>query len=43
MLGRGIRCLTAEVQVLCHQGYELDADDVHDLEALREAFGVRPA
>ncbi len=41
VLDREVRCLTAEVQVLCHEGYELSADDLQDLEALREAFGVR--
>ena len=39
VLGRDVRCLTPEVQVLCHAGYELDDDDRHDLAALREAFG----
>jgi lincosamide nucleotidyltransferase A/C/D/E len=38
--GRRVRCLTPEVQVLCHAGYDLDADDVRDLEALRQRFGV---
>lgn len=44
--GRGVACLTAEVQVICHAGYELDEDDLHDLRLLRperdvlEAFGV---
>lgn len=33
--GRSLRCLTADVQVLCHGGYELDADDLQDLEALK--------
>jgi len=40
VLGRRVRCLTPEVQVLCHAGYDLDADDVRDLEALRDGFGV---
>jgi lincosamide nucleotidyltransferase A/C/D/E len=38
--GRRVRCQTPEVQVLCHDGYDLDADDVRDLEALRDRFGV---
>jgi hypothetical protein len=44
--GRAVRCLTAEAQVLCHAGYELDEDDLHDLRLLRpapdvlEAFGA---
>jgi lincosamide nucleotidyltransferase A/C/D/E len=41
VLAREVRCLTAEAQVICHEGYELDADDLQDLQALREAFGVR--
>jgi lincosamide nucleotidyltransferase A/C/D/E len=40
VLGRAVRCLTPEVQVLCHAGYELDDDDRHDLAALAERFGV---
>jgi lincosamide nucleotidyltransferase A/C/D/E len=40
VLRRRVRCLSAEVQVLCHAGYELDDDDLHDLRALRERFGV---
>lgn len=41
VLGREVHCLSAEVQVLCHEGYELDAEDLRDLQALHEAFGVR--
>lgn len=41
VLGRAVRCLTPEVQVLCHAGYELDDEDRHDLAALAERFGVR--
>jgi Aminoglycoside-2''-adenylyltransferase len=47
--GRRVRCLTAEVQVICHDGYELDEDDLHDLRLLRPApdvlaqFGVSGA
>ena len=33
--GRPVRCLTADVQILCHGGYQLDADDLRDLEVLR--------
>jgi lincosamide nucleotidyltransferase A/C/D/E len=40
VLGRAVRCLTPEVQVLCHAGYELAATDHHDLAQLRERFGV---
>jgi lincosamide nucleotidyltransferase A/C/D/E len=40
ILGRKVQCLTPEVQVLCHTGYELDADDRADMHALHEKFGV---
>ena len=40
VLGRPVRCLTPEVQVLCHAGYELDDDDRRDLGLLAERFGV---
>jgi lincosamide nucleotidyltransferase A/C/D/E len=40
--GRDLRCLTPEVQALCHAGYDLDDDDRHDLAALRHAFGPWP-
>jgi lincosamide nucleotidyltransferase A/C/D/E len=36
VLGRPVRCLTPEVQLLCHADYELDADDLHDIALLRE-------
>lgn len=45
--GRGVKCLTAEVQVITHAGYELNEKDFHDLRLLRpapdvlERFGVR--
>jgi len=38
--GRAVRCLTPEVQVLCHAGYELDEIDLRDLQALRDRFGL---
>jgi lincosamide nucleotidyltransferase A/C/D/E len=38
--GRDVRCLSAEVQILCHAGYELDPDDLRDLQALHDRFGV---
>ena len=40
VVGRAVRCLTAEVQVICHGGYEFDDDDRHDLRALCERFGL---
>ena len=38
--GRMVRCLTPDVQVLCHAGYELQDSDAHDMRALRDRFGV---
>jgi lincosamide nucleotidyltransferase A/C/D/E len=35
-----VRCLTAEYQVESHTGYEIDADDVHDVLALHQRFDV---
>jgi len=40
--GRRVRCLTPEVQVLCHAGYELEADDLQDLRELAAQFGTDP-
>jgi lincosamide nucleotidyltransferase A/C/D/E len=37
---REVRCLTPEIEVLTRAGYELDADDWHDLDGLHERFGV---
>jgi len=38
--GREVQCLSAEVQVLVHSGYELTEKDHIELELLRERFGV---
>jgi lincosamide nucleotidyltransferase A/C/D/E len=38
--GRPVRCLSAEVQVLVHAGYELGEKDYRELYLLRERFGV---
>jgi lincosamide nucleotidyltransferase A/C/D/E len=38
--GQTVRCLTAEAQVLCHTGYELDDEDRQDMAALHQRFGV---
>jgi len=38
--GMAVQCLTAEMQVLCHQGYELPEVQLRDVELLRERFGV---
>jgi lincosamide nucleotidyltransferase A/C/D/E len=41
VLGRPVRCLTAETQMLyCHTGYELTEKDFREMEALHERFGV---
>jgi hypothetical protein len=34
--GRGVRCLSVELQLRCHAGYELDAGDLHDIALLRQ-------
>ena len=33
--GRPVRCLTAELQLRFHEGYELSTKDEHDIEILR--------
>ena len=38
--GLVVQCLTPEMQVMCHRGYVLPGKQVHDLELLREKFGV---
>lgn len=38
--GRPTRCLTAEVQVLAHVGYDPDETDRHDMGLLRDRLGV---
>jgi lincosamide nucleotidyltransferase A/C/D/E len=38
--GHPVRCLTAEVQVLAHVGYEPDDADRHDMRLLRDRFGL---
>lgn len=37
--GVKIACLTAEMQVYCHTGYELPEQHIRDLDHLRERFG----
>lgn len=39
--GQPVRCLTPEVQVLCHAGYQLREVDFHDMQALHRRFGVQ--
>jgi hypothetical protein len=38
--GREVVCLTPEVQILCHDGYELDAADIADMRLLSDHFGI---
>jgi lincosamide nucleotidyltransferase A/C/D/E len=38
--GRPVRCLSPDVQVLVHAGYELTEKDHQELRLLREEFGV---
>lgn len=38
--GRPVRCLTPDVQVLVHAGYELTEKDYRELFLLHERFGV---
>ena len=40
--GRPVRCLTAELQLRFHEGYELSTKDEHDIEILRGLLGPRP-
>ena len=38
--GCAVQCLSAEMQVICHTGYDLPDVQWRDLERLRERFGV---
>ena len=38
-----VRCLSPEVQVLVHAGYDLTYKDYRELYLLRERFGVEPS
>ena len=40
--GRPVRCLTPELQMRVHRGYELTAKDHDEFDALQERFGVDP-
>jgi lincosamide nucleotidyltransferase A/C/D/E len=37
---REVRCLTPEVQMLCHTGYEPSEKDFREMRLLRQRFGV---
>jgi lincosamide nucleotidyltransferase A/C/D/E len=39
--GFAVRCLSPEMQMLCHTGYELPDEQVRDLQLLQERFGVK--
>jgi lincosamide nucleotidyltransferase A/C/D/E len=38
--GFPVQCITPEMQMLCHTGYELPEKQLRDLELLHEKFGV---
>jgi lincosamide nucleotidyltransferase A/C/D/E len=38
VLSQRVSCISAEVQILCHRGYEPDEKDVHDVLLLHEHF-----
>jgi len=41
MIGRfAVRCLSPEMQMSCHTGYDLPDEQLRDLELLHERFGV---
>jgi predicted N-acetyltransferase YhbS len=40
ILDRRVRCVSAEVQVLCHMGYEPGPKDAHDVLRLHRRFAV---
>lgn len=40
VLGRQVRCLTPEVQMLCHTGYEPHRTSFDDVTALSRRFGI---
>jgi len=40
--GKPVRCLTPELQMRVHAGYELEAKDHEEIRILHERFGVAP-
>ena len=42
VVGRRVACLTAEVQILCHTGYDPDDGDRRDVALLAARFGLVP-
>lgn len=41
LAGRRLPCISADVQMECHLGYDPHEKDLHDVRLLHEAFGVR--
>jgi len=42
LAGRFLPCISGDVQMECHLGYEPVEKDLHDMRLLHEALGVRP-
>ncbi len=40
ILGRPVRCMSAEMQMLCHTGYTLEEKDCNDMYLLNKRFGT---
>jgi lincosamide nucleotidyltransferase A/C/D/E len=40
ILSQQVSCISAEVQMLCHRGYDPTEKDVHDVRLLHERFGL---
>jgi lincosamide nucleotidyltransferase A/C/D/E len=38
--GVAVRCVSAEAQLLFHQGYKYDENDIHDVQLLCKTFGL---
>jgi lincosamide nucleotidyltransferase A/C/D/E len=41
IVGCAVRCISADMQVLCHTGYDLPCVQIRDLEFLHKEFGVK--
>ncbi len=40
VLSQSVNCISPEVQMLCHRGYEPDEKDAHDVLILHQHFGL---
>jgi lincosamide nucleotidyltransferase A/C/D/E len=40
ILGQPVACLTPEIEMATHSGYDLQDNDQHDIEALHQRFGL---